>query len=43
MALISLLITVIILFFSGWAILYPLALAIIGAVYLFRTKIGGKL
>jgi amino acid efflux transporter len=38
MALISLLITVIILFFSGWAILYPLALAIIGGVYLVKTK-----
>jgi amino acid efflux transporter len=38
MALISLLITVIILFFSGWAILYPLALAIIGGAYLVKMK-----
>jgi amino acid efflux transporter len=34
MALISLLITVIILLFSGWAILYPIALAMVGTVFL---------
>jgi amino acid efflux transporter len=42
MALLSLLITVIILFFSGWAIVYPIALAVVGAVFLHLKKIGNE-
>ncbi|MCO7125889.1 amino acid permease [Sporolactobacillus shoreicorticis] len=38
MALLSLLITVIVLFFSGWAIVYPVALAVVGAVFLHLKK-----
>lgn len=38
MAFFSLMISVILLFFSGWAILYPVALSLVGGLYIWKRK-----